>query len=115
MRKTLLLAVLMLSALVLSGQQGEQEFSGKIASFSKDGLVLHSPERGTKKFSVNDKLVERVGQNNLKKDQAVTVFYTEPNHVSAVQIGDQMWHQRECSRENCKCKKHDCKPECHCK
>jgi len=111
--KKLLLAVLMLSALALSGQQEEQEFSGKVASVSKDGIVLHSSGRGTKEFRVDDKLVKQAG---LKKGQPVTVFYTAAdNHVSAVQIGDQMWRQRECSRENCKCKKHDCKPECHCK
>jgi len=116
MRKMLPLAVLMLSALALSGQQVEQEFSGKVASVNKDGIVLQSSERGTKEFSVDDKLMKQAGLKDLKKGQPVTVFYTAAdNHVSAVQIGEQMWHQRECSRENCKCKNRDCKPQCHCK
>ena len=116
MRQMLLLAVLMLCALALSGQQVEQKFSGTVASVSKDGIVLHSSKRGTKEFSVDDKLVEQAGLKDLKKGQPVTVLYTAAdNHVSGVQIGDQIWRQRECSRENCKCNKHDCKPECHCK
>ncbi len=116
MRQMLLLAVLMLSVLALSGQQVEQEFSGTVASFSKDSLVLHSPKRGMKEFNVDKKLVKQAGLKDLKNDQPVTVFYTAAdNHVSGVQIGDQIWRQRECSRENCKCRKHNCKPECHCK
>src|SRR5437667_10118036 len=65
MRRMLPLAVLMLSALALSGQQVEQEFSGKVASVNKDRIVLQSSERGTKEFSVDDKLIKQAGLKDL--------------------------------------------------
>jgi hypothetical protein len=111
MRTNLLLAFVILSTLLIAGQEAH-EFTGKVSSVGKNSVSITGSKSQTKAFAIDEKLLRESG---LKQDYDVTVFYTPEKQITAVQIGDQMWHQRQCSRESCKCTKHDCKPSCHCK
>ena len=98
-----------------AGAQKAKEFSGKVAKIETDSVELKDKQGAVTKFKIGSKLLTDA---NLRTDQEVTAFYkTEDGklEITALRVGEVMWHARQCSRDDCACTNYKCKPSCKCK
>ncbi len=112
-RQMTALAVPFLSILFVFQSQEIEKLSGKVSSLSETTLRV-AEERGIiRNFHVDAVFLKEI---NLKVGERVTVFFrSKPEQVTGIQKGDEIWHQRACSRDNCICQDHKCKPRCLCR
>jgi len=100
---------------VAANPQRDKEFSGKVSALDKSVVEIKNKYNKSERFKIDPQLMSKA---RLEEGNDVTVFYSlieGQKKVTGVQIGKKMWHQKDCSPDDCRCTSYNCEPKCHCR
>lgn len=97
----------------------DSTFVGKFQKTTTDSIQAQHGNDPPETFKIDPEFSsELTNKAHLEQGQEITVYYVVKDgkkQATAIKLGEVLWHQRECSREDCACTNFKCQPSCKCK